>query len=53
MLSNNVDKRKNTIQTNFCLLGGIPAVTRYASPHYPKPLRLETANFINQVSIRV
>lgn len=50
MLSNNVDKRKNTIQTNFCLLGGIPAVTRYASPHYPKPLRLETANFINQMS---
>lgn len=49
ILSNNEDKRKNTIQTNFCLLGGIPAVTRFASPHYPKSLRMETATFINHV----
>lgn len=40
----------NAISVNFCLLGGIPAITRCAGSNYPKMVRLEAAKFIHRMT---
>ena len=37
------------IKENLCLVGGIPAIMKFASKEYPKDVRLETARFIKQM----
>eukprot|EP00005_Dracoamoeba_jomungandri_P011795 CAMPEP_0174271206 /NCGR_PEP_ID=MMETSP0439-20130205/47103_1 /TAXON_ID=0 /ORGANISM="Stereomyxa ramosa, Strain Chinc5" /LENGTH=1098 /DNA_ID=CAMNT_0015361053 /DNA_START=51 /DNA_END=3347 /DNA_ORIENTATION=- len=43
-------KTKNPLQVNFCLLGGIPAITKFSGSHYPKNVRLEAARYINIIT---
>ena len=37
------------IQENFCFVGGIPIVTRFADKKFPSDVRLEAASFVNQM----
>ena len=37
------------IQENFCFVGGIPIVTKYAHKKYPREIRLEAAAFVRQM----
>jgi len=37
------------IQENFCFVGGIPIVTRFAHKKYPSEIRLEAAAFVRQM----
>lgn len=37
------------IQENFCFVGGIPIVTRYADKKFPSDIRLEAAAFVQQM----
>ncbi|KAI9717479.1 MAG: hypothetical protein M1828_007179 [Chrysothrix sp. TS-e1954] len=37
------------IQENFCFVGGIPIVTKYAHKKYPRDIRLEAAAFVRQM----
>ncbi|KAL9084775.1 MAG: hypothetical protein Q9159_005060 [Coniocarpon cinnabarinum] len=37
------------IQENFCFVGGIPIITRFADKKFPSDVRLEAASFVNQM----
>ena len=37
------------IQENFCFVGGIPIVTRFADKKFPSDVRLEAASFVHQM----
>ena len=37
------------IQENFCFVGGIPVVTRFADKKFPSDIRLEAAAFVQQM----
>lgn len=37
------------IQENFCFVGGIPVVTKFAHKKYPSEIRLEAAAFVRQM----
>ena len=38
-------------QENFCFVGGIPIVTKFAHKKYPREIRLEAAAFVRQMCI--
>eukprot|EP01112_Ceratiomyxa_fruticulosa_P019583 TRINITY_DN6452_c0_g1_i1.p1 TRINITY_DN6452_c0_g1~~TRINITY_DN6452_c0_g1_i1.p1 ORF type:complete len:1073 (+),score=231.94 TRINITY_DN6452_c0_g1_i1:255-3473(+) len=44
IISNNME-----IQENLCLVGGIPAIMKFAGREYSTAIRLETASFISQM----
>eukprot|EP01094_Clydonella_sp_ATCC50884_P002136 TRINITY_DN11643_c0_g1_i1.p1 TRINITY_DN11643_c0_g1~~TRINITY_DN11643_c0_g1_i1.p1 ORF type:complete len:1085 (-),score=383.55 TRINITY_DN11643_c0_g1_i1:312-3566(-) len=48
-LVNQIIEDNTEIQENLCLVGGIPAIMKFAAKEYPKDVRLETARFIKQM----
>ena len=37
------------VQENFCFVGGIPKINKFASKKYPREIRLEAAAFVRQM----
>lgn len=46
---NQIIENNTEIQENLCLVGGIPAIMKFAGREYSLPIRLECANFVSKM----